>query len=352
MLDRHTPWSRLCREDEVLYQNLAGGSDIDSFAYEANWAFAAQEARNLGMKRLHNGTLWVAVLRYDESPFVFVLPPIGGAGYRMRDVRAVESELRELTGRRVIFRKVFGQGLVELMRAQEAAIVAPSTFADSRDLPEDVRPQIIIDVVASLAAEGRSFVKLRNQIRHFTAKHVPRVSALSPENLRDARDLVASWVHEGRAPCGEVGDRLPEPPNDVFFEEDLIAANGFFAQTFADRIDHRVFFGQLVYVTGSAVAFTFAGRTSARGAALYTSLSLSEFRGASEYAISCMLSALRDAGVSHLNLGGAENDALFRFKTKFHVTHVREAYDVELKVEPASTTVAQIACARDMLSAD
>jgi hypothetical protein len=325
MHERASGWSLIRPEDEALYLRISQQEEPDVESYEGSWAFLTQETRNLGMKRVKNGVLWVAVIRYDASPFVFVFPPVGSRRYCARDVRSIDAQLRALTGRRVVFRKVAGLQFVDIMRLQEAVSLQSDHFTDPRDIPEDVRPQVIIAVDESLAREGTHFMKIRNHLRRFIEDRHPRVELLSPGNSCDVGRLVKRWNDEGRSHFQATPGCPAEP---VSANE---GAYTIFAERFANQIDGQHLFGRMVYVDWEPVGFAFAGRTSDTGAALYSSLTLTRFRGASEFLITCILEDLQRAGIRHLNLGGAETDKLFRFKSKFHVVSLRPAFDVELQ---------------------
>jgi hypothetical protein len=333
----HGSWSLINERDEEIYREFSAKAELDEFSYERNWAFLTQETRHLGLKRITQDAMWFAVIRYDESPYVFVFPPVGRGRYRARDVRAIDSELRELAGRRVIFRKVNDQHFAEIMQLQEARSVDASVFTDARDVPEDVKPQVVVGVDASVARAGGHFMQVRNHIRRFTEDQRPKAVRLSKSNPRDVHTLVARWNDEGRAHFRSMEDAgLEEAPANA-------GAYTIFAERFAERVDDVNYFGRIVYVGDEPAGFVFAGRTSPQSAGLYGSMSLTKFRGASEFLLSCILTDLQAAGVRYLNMGGSETDQLFRFKSKFHVVALRSAFDVTLDPRPGGGA----ACAAD-----
>jgi Phosphatidylglycerol lysyltransferase, C-terminal len=321
-----TAWCRVDATDHSIFDQYAAQAPQDLYSYERSWAYYRQETRHLGLRRELDDNLWIAVIRYDDSPFVFVFPPIGPNGYRAATVRLIAAELRALTGRRVIFRKVTDRGLVEIARLGEAVCIDPREFTDSRDVPEDVNPQIVIDVATSLAQVGSDFMRIRNHIRRFVVEREPAVQGLSGANVGDVKRLVQRWNEEGR----DHFDSRRASTSAVAVANE--GAYTIFSDSFHNAIDDQTYFAHLVYVGGDVAGFVFAGRTSDQSAALYASLALTCYRGSSEFLIQTLLGSLARAGIRYLNMGGSETINLFRYKSKFAFAALRPAFDLELEV--------------------
>jgi hypothetical protein len=236
----------------------------------------------------------------------------------------IAEELATVSGRRVVLRKLLPDLKRELIRLGQFLPLAPDTFTHFRDVPEDVYPQVVISATQTLALATRRFMKTRNQLRHFERYSRPRVATLSSASHGDIADLATRWqeAYQDRQRTEEAGIAK------VFSAVDPTAYT-VFAEVFGDRCDANNYFGKLLYVRGVAVGFTFAGRVSQTGAALYCSLSLRTFRGSAEYLLMELLAELAGAGVDYLNMGGSETPGLFAFKRKFAVTDLRSADDLE-----------------------
>jgi hypothetical protein len=164
-------------------------------------------------------------------------------------------------------------------------------------------------------------MKVRNHLRYFSRNN-PATKALVPDRVEDVARLIAKWDTEYHRRRGPFSGAPSEQEVDC-------SAYTVFAHRFSDRIDGRQYFGKIIYVGADAVGFTLAGRISARAAALYSSISLTSYRGASEYLLCELLHELSSAGIDSLNMGGSETKGLFDFKNKFCIRELRHCYDAE-----------------------
>jgi hypothetical protein len=191
------------------------------------------------------------------------------------------------------------------------------------DIPEDIFPQAIIDVRAVLDGRGSRFVKIRNHMKSFVSRQ-PLVRDLTPETSVEIEVLLQEWNRERQL-------RRATQPDDLEALSQIDAsAYTVFANDFASRVDDNRYFSIVVEVETRPVGFAFAGRTAMHAAALYASISLTEYRGSAEFLLLKLLERLWTGGVRLLNLGGAETAGLHRFKTKFGVVGLRPTFDVEL----------------------
>jgi hypothetical protein len=322
-LHAHSEWSPIDPTDEALFDMMFERS-IDQLAYENNWAFIAQESRFGGLRYYDGDILLAAVARHPASPFIFVFPPLAGRRIFPEDLMEIAGALRRKTKRRVVFRKMLRDGSDIFLRTPSFTLIAPERYDHPRDIPEDIFPQVVLFVEESLRANGRQFVKIRNQVQHFKTIYHPFVDNLSESALPQIANLVQQWhdsYRRGRAKLTD-GDLAVAQVVDT-------SAYTVFANLFGGRCDGSRFFGKLVFVADSVVGFAFAGRVSSTAAALYCNISLREFRGSSEYLLRALLTDLAESGIQYLNMGGSETKGLFSFKQRFAVKELREAVDLE-----------------------
>jgi hypothetical protein len=316
-------WVRITADDEELYQYYYDKS-ADQLSYENNWAFVCQESRFFGIRYHHSGLLLTAVLKYDASPFLFVFPPLCADNISVNEISKITRRLKVSAETRVILRKLPDWLFSLVMNSGMFVQVMPDVFHHPRDCPEDIKPQVIINVGPSLACAAARFARIRNHIRHFRQVYTPKVKDLSYDLVEDVVTLVERWNLERNEQWRRKLD------TDIVSMSVDTAAYVVFARTFAGRIDKQRYFAKVVYVNGIASGFIFVGRTARHSAALYSSISLTSFRGSAEYLLQEVLAELVTADITLLNLGGAETDGLFRFKAKFDVSALRQSYDAEL----------------------
>jgi hypothetical protein len=145
--------------------------------------------------------------------------------------------------------------------------------------------------------------------------------------MSDVFDLVRRWV------AAYLARALSDGSSSQFLDVDGTAYT-VFAERFSARVDNNAYFAKVICVADDIAGFIFAGRTSANCAALYCSIGLTAFRGVSEFMCFELLRALAEAGVTQLNLGGAETPGLFHFKRKFNVSELRQSFDAEFLHRP------------------
>jgi hypothetical protein len=184
-----------------------------------------------------------------------------------------------------------------------------------------VYPQVIVDVAATRRCALGDFKKVRNQIVRFRQNR-PVARTLTPEIVPDVVKLIGAW--------NDLYDRRHTGASSTLANlKGDNSAYSVFAERFAKRIDCKTYFSRLIYVADAAVGFSFAGRISPRAAALYSSVSLTSYRGVSEYLLMDLLDELASADIEFLNMGGSETRGLFEFKSKFAISQLRQCIDTE-----------------------
>jgi hypothetical protein len=322
-------WISIAPSDEDLYRRYFQASE-DAFSYENNWAFICQETRVMGIRYLHNELLLTATIKHRNSPFIFLLPPLFLAppcevAVTAERIVEIATQLKHSTNKRIVLRKLPADLFCAVIQTGKCLHLPPETFQCPSDVPEDITPQVIVSTQSTVACEGARFVKLRNQLKYFKQKYRPRVVTLSPSVVPDVQSLIAKWSQDYRE---RTSLRTHSSPVSIPSVDNT--AYTIFAAIFADRIDNQQYFSKVVYADDVPVGFTFAGRTSSETAALYSSISLTAYRGASDYLMMQILETVLGLGIKWLNLGGAETMGLFNFKTKFAVTALRPSYDAEI----------------------
>jgi hypothetical protein len=314
-------WTQVTVADEGLYESFFA-QNTDMFSYENNWAFISQETRNGAIKYHRNGLLLTGVVRHEQSKFRFIFPPLGILGGSEAQLCSILHDLANNSDKRIVFRKLPQHLSDALVRTHKFTSVPANAFTHTRDLPEDIYPQVILNVRDTSRCESAHFVKIRNHLRHFS-QHRPKTVDLTADRIKDVVTLIEAWTEEykrrGRYLFGDVSKPLAVDSS----------AYSIFAHRFADRIDGYNYFSKIVYVDNRAVAFTLAGRTSPRSAALYGSISLTAYRGAAEHLIMQLIEDLATKDVDSLNMGGSETKGLFDFKNKFCTKELRYCYDAE-----------------------
>lgn len=316
-------WVPVTHQDELLYADFFARSS-DTFSYENSWAFISQETRLCGIRYLRDGLLLTAVRRYWESPFIFIFPPLGPSQIFAHKISTIAAELATASGKRIVLRKL-PRHIFDVAINTGSFVHLPSdVFWDSRDLPEDINPQVILDINAAITCDGSHSAKIRNHLAHFSNHYNPRTEDLSQCKVNEVISLIHQWNKAYRVRDGHAM-LLPSPaPMGID-----ISAYTVFVNIFSARIDRENYFSKVIYIGDSAVGFTFAARTSPQTAALYSNISLIEYRGSSEYLTMELLTELHSRGIKWLNMGGSETKGLFDFKTKFCVKDLLPCFDAE-----------------------
>lgn len=314
-------WSPITKHDEPLYASYFAQSD-EPYSYEQNWAFITQETRLGGMKYEDNGMLLTAVTKANDSPFIFILPPYGNTHHFSARIEGRLTELSKASAKRLVLRKLSKELCERVLLTKKFTVLPASEFTHPRDVPEDKFPQIVLDVSGTLAMQGSKYRRLRNDLKYFARQCKPEVLDLNPSNCKDVMHLIRDWCQNYNHK-NESGLSLSEPPI-----VDLTAYT-ILADEFASVIDNSEYFAKLVYVGGRLAAFTLAGRSGPYCAAQYVNLSLLRVRGCSEFMLFALLHELSHADVSYLNLGGAETEGQFLYKSKFDVRLVKQSFEVE-----------------------
>lgn len=321
-------WSALSAADERLYQQMFSRS-TDSVAYENNWAFLVQEGRFGAYRYWVDDLLLSAVRRHPASPYIFIFPPLGSlAGFAER-AASIAQELSVSTGLTVVFRKIRRPTVDDMLQSGSFVVVDPLRYKHSRDLPEDVFPQVVISVDETLAANSARFVKTRNQVRFFRTRFCWDLTDLEGSDQAGIDALVRRWSLAREAAMN------PQRPAD---EKAIMAvdtsAYTVFAASFGETRNRDTYFAKVLRVDDVIIGFTFAGRVSAVGAALYCCMTLRAYRGATEFLLRGLLEDLSRSGIHLLNMGGSETKGLYAFKMKQSLVELRDAMDVEYAPRP------------------
>lgn len=313
-------WLPITLDDEKLYSDFFERTE-DSLSYENNWCFVCQEARYGGIKYIHDHLLLTGIVRHVASPFLFVFPPLGSIDLYTESISGIAESLSAHTGKRIVLRKLTSQCADRVLSSGPFRHLSPEVFVHPRDIPEDIYPQVIVDVSTTRRLLSGAFMKVRNHIAHFSLNR-PNARTLTPEGVVDVVSLIGVWneLYYSRHA------RHLSAPDKITVDN---SAYSVFAERFAKSIDSQKYFCRLIYVGDAPVGFSFAGRISPKAAALYSSISLTSYRGASEYLLMDMLDMLASAGIEFLNMGGSETRGLFEFKSKFATSELRQCYDIE-----------------------
>ena len=313
-------WTTITSDDEMLYSSFFARTE-DPFLYENNWAFFSQEARFGGIKYVRNDVLLTGVIRHPASLYLFLFPPLGSIESYLKHIPTIAATLSSKTKKRIVLRKLPPYLVDGVLTSGPFTLLSPDVFVHPRDVPEDVYPQAIIDVAATRRCAAGNFMKVRNHLVRFR-NNAPISKTLTPELVPDVVTLIRAWndLYYRRHTCNS------STPADASVDN---SAYSVFAETFASRIDQNKYFSRLIYVGGDAVGFAFAGRISTRAAALYSSISLTNYRGSSEYLLMDLFDQLADTGIEFVNMGGSETRGLFEFKSKFATRELRQCYDME-----------------------
>ncbi|MGH9929084.1 MAG: phosphatidylglycerol lysyltransferase domain-containing protein [Pyrinomonadaceae bacterium] len=318
---REGGWSPVTVQDEYVYTSYFALSHAP-FSYEQNWAFIAQETRFGAMKYEDNGLLLTAVIKAEDSGFIFILPPCGDTSDFGLRIAGVAAELAARSTRRVVLRKLPLELYQQVLSTNRFRTIPASAFIHPRDVPEDQFPQVVIDISATLAMQGAKFRRLRNNISYFARQCKPEVLNLRPSICKEVINCIAAWSrnynqkHAGRSLDAE------EPTVDL-------TAYTVLAEQFAPLIDNSKYFAKVLRVDGCLVAVTLAGISGNDCAAQYVNLSALRVRGCAEFIVLELLRELSRAGLLYLNMGGAETEGQFLFKKKFDVHLLKESFEVE-----------------------
>jgi len=312
-------WSVLTKSHEPLFRKHISAHEIP-LSYERGWAYIRQQARLQGHWILYHGVLSTAVIKDHQSPFVFLLPPIGPEAVVLRLLPALAASLVKTTSKRVVLRKAPAAWEEKLGR-RGFRRVEPQAFQLAVDYPEDVYPQLVLETKVADTLRLPRLQKTRNQLTFFNKSYEASLATMHLSYRQALNDLVDRWAaaHNLR------GD----------FKAGAVADAGAYhclINDFAHRIDDKTYFGLVLAINNSPVGFCFAERSGPSSAALYASLTLRGLRGASEFLLVSLLSHLEKTGIRSINLGGSETLSLFRFKKKFDP--VMEIHTVELGFEP------------------
>jgi|SRR5947209_2244623 len=314
-----TGWSPIAPQDEALYEFYLALS-VEPFSYEHNWVFITQEARVGGFKYEDGDTLLTAVVKAPASPFIFILPPYGNTRSFGDRIISPTAELSRASNRRVVLRKLSAELRDQVLSTGKFTVLCESSFTHPRDAREDQFPQVVLDVRAILAMEGSYYRRMRNDLRAFERQHRPEVIDPDQTTRAEVIQFIYDWCRDyNRDHAPDVGSsEIVDPTSHTILAERFIPA-----------IDNLKYFAKLMRVGGRLVAFTLVGRTGPNCAAQYTNLSLLRTRGCSEFILRESLRPLLRAGLSYLNLGGAETEGQFLFKKKFHAHLIKESFEVE-----------------------
>jgi len=280
-----------------------------------------QESRLAAVKYCDGDVLITLVAKDFDSPFVFILPPLGDRSVFVERLHCLSEEVRCSTAKRPILRKVNDELANDLLLSDCFCEVPPSSFTHARDYPEDVYPQVIVATGDGAAMLGGHFQRTRNHLNYLRRHHSVVANDITPTGAADVVDVVRQWTAQHAM-------RMMQQDITVGTSVDATAYT-VFSDSFATRVDNLNYFGRVLYVDGHATGFAFAGRTGPESAALYSSLCLLGARGCSEFLIMDLMRELRMSGIAFLNLGGSETEGLFNFKSKFGSVARRRSRELE-----------------------
>jgi hypothetical protein len=318
-----TQWCFIGDGDRELYSDYFDRND-DPYLYENNWAFVCQEARLAGVRYCDGDMLVSMVTKGVTSPNVILFAPLGDRRAFARTAGSLVAQVQELTGKRVVVRRVPPALRDALLQSGGFASFPVTSFTHACDVPEDVFPQTVIDTRRAAQLTGTVLQPLRNHINHVRRSHAVLVEDARSVQTSDIEELAARWQQQHH-------ERMVRQGNATVSEADASAYTTFLKH-FGERLDDTEYFGRVLVIDGVLSGFAFAARTSPVCAALYASLCVLGVRGASEELIVGVVRALADAGVPFLNLGGAETKGLFDFKKKFCPVRLIESFDMQLLV--------------------
>jgi hypothetical protein len=318
---REVGWSPVTFQDECLYTSYFAHSHAP-FSYEQNWAFIAQEARLGAMKYEDEGLLVTAVIKAEDSPFIFILPPCGDTSAFGLRIASIAAELSARSAKRVVLRKLPLELYPQVLLTNKFTIIRPSAFSHPRDAPEDQFPQVVINIAATLAMQGAKFRRLRNNVSYFARQCKPEVLNLDPSICNEVTNCIAAWSRNYNLKHAVRSLDAGEPIVDL-------TAYTVLAEQFAPLIDNSKYFAKVLLVKGCVVAVTLAGISGNDCAAQYVNLSALRVRGCAEFIVLELLRELSQAGVLYLNMGGAETEGQFLFKKKFDVHLLKESIEME-----------------------
>jgi hypothetical protein len=313
-------WSTFSLEDRALYESYFARS-MESFSYENNWGFVAQETRVGAIRYEDEGLLITAVVKASDSPFMFILPPCGNTSDFGRRIVDIASELARGSAKRIVLRKLSEELSTQALETGAFKVLHSSAFEHPRDVPEDQFPQVVLDVSRTLAMKGSKYRRIRNDLRSFEREFRPEFVDLDQANLEEVKQFVYDWSDNHNQKLH------PNSTDPVNLEVDPTAYT-----ILADRfssLKNCDYFPKIVQINGRVTAFTLAGRTSKNSAAQYVNLSLVRERGCSEFLVVELLRELSQAGIEYVNLGGAETEGQFKFKSKFSTHLTKRSLELE-----------------------
>ncbi|WP_147274906.1 phosphatidylglycerol lysyltransferase domain-containing protein [Ferruginivarius sediminum] len=313
-------WERLSAEDERLFMKFAKAFGR-CCAYENSFAYIVQETRSNAARYCVEGLLAVAFIKDENSDFVFLLPPWAADTEPVTDVHVFLCQnLRRATGRRVVLRRTPKQLSRRLEGSGRFRMLPPSTFTLPADLPEDIFPQVLIDVEQVNSLVGPRFQKLRNQISYLQRTCSLCAVDLDAQTQSDVPYVIHKWVEKYNARNINIERTIMEADP---------AAYDVLWRHFSNHADNGEYFGRLLYLNGDPAGFSFCGRIDRNSAALYASVSASNTRGTSNYLLVDAVGNLHQKGISLLNLGGSETESLHDYKKRYGRVKELATYDVE-----------------------
>ncbi len=316
-------WSMFSEADADLYKYCFTRAS-DDWAYENNWSFIKQEARYAALKYYDGELLLTIVSKNDDSPFLFAF--ISFCEKKENAVNTlihIASQIASLCSKRLVVRKIPQDLATFLLQSGYFVIISPGDFIYANELPEDIYPQVIIDIKKALDCKGGGWVKTRNMLKYFKNSYSYRVEDLSKINTKDAERAVESWSNDYIS-------KFRANHDDKVANNQIIDPTAFtmLATEFASNIDNQYYFSKVLYVDAQPVGFTFAGRVSNTCSALYSSIASTRYRGSPEFLLCQLLQQIFAANISFMNMGGSEKEGLYLYKKKFRPVLLRSTYDL------------------------
>lgn len=286
----------------------------EEFCYASAWLYLTQAARGCGGLGYYYkiDESFVFALGYHDPHFVIIHP----LGEFPPSFFQLAEQLCNLSGKPVFVKKIsFGKQskLRKLARNTKIEVTTTRDYPWTANEPsdDDTFPEIIIDVpqflelvdpAISSAKTGKQIRNIRNRSKHFQKNElkidfVSSSCCVTSEIIRmlnvhfnkDERQ-VASYLN-----MIEILTRNPETPEYIHF---------------------------VAKYENQPIGFFVAEKLTPTSAGLYASISLREFAGQkltglSEYLHLKLFQKLREQGIRHLNLGGAVQEDLYKYKRKF-----------------------------------
>lgn len=299
-----------------------------SIAYEQTWLYLCQALRRGGWV-CRNEAGWVAVAAdyLGKGRHALVVPM---SNHIPTFVKAAADRLRSRGIRPVVVKHIAEGDMRELAADGSFAMEnGASSVAVSylEDLSEDRFPQVIVDFSAQswtqdesdcsqwvpLTPPGPESADFRYQLRRFCRAYPKRGISVERENIAVAPsesidEMLDSWMRSvrhrfrlGHRPVNDYDRCFREPVESVIHQIRQFPEDGF---------------GSLISVEGVPAAHWVAAQILKDGFGIYTVVADTSIRNLAHFTMYSALLHLYHLGARTVNLGGSEEETLFRFKSR------------------------------------